>query len=41
MEKLLSVGQLEWLRNKILAKMDEARTVVQVCMTATLGVPTG
>jgi len=33
MEKLLSVGQLEWLRNKILANMDEARTVVQVCMT--------
>ena len=33
MEKLLSVGQLEWLRNKILANMDDARTVVQVCMT--------
>ena len=33
MEKLLSVGQLEWLRNKILSNMDEARTVVQVCMT--------
>jgi len=33
MEKLLSVGQLEWLRNKILSKMDEAKTVVQVCMT--------
>jgi len=33
MEKLTSVGQLEWLRNKILARMDEKRTVVQVCMT--------
>ncbi len=33
MEKLLSVGQLEWLRNKILAQMDKDRTVVQVCMT--------
>ncbi|MBW2708279.1 MAG: FAD-dependent oxidoreductase [Deltaproteobacteria bacterium] len=33
MEKLLSVGQLEWLRNKILARMDEGKTIVQVCMT--------
>lgn len=33
MEKLLSVGQLEWLRNKIPAQMDEGKTIVQVCMT--------
>ena len=33
MEKLLSVGQLEWLPHKILSNMDEAKTVVQVCMT--------
>ncbi|MBL0713261.1 MAG: (2Fe-2S) ferredoxin domain-containing protein, partial [Desulfosarcina sp.] len=33
MEKLLSVEQLEWLRNKILARMDEGKTLVQVCMT--------
>ncbi|HKI47806.1 MAG TPA: NADH-quinone oxidoreductase subunit NuoF, partial [Desulfobacteria bacterium] len=33
MEKLSSVGQLEWLRNKILARMDQNQTVVQVCMT--------
>ncbi|MDY6972779.1 MAG: FAD-dependent oxidoreductase [Thermodesulfobacteriota bacterium] len=33
MEKLQSVGQLEWLRNKILAGMDKAESVVQVCMT--------
>jgi len=33
MEKLSSVGQLEWLRNRILARMDAQKTVVQVCMT--------
>jgi NADH-quinone oxidoreductase subunit F len=33
MEKLISVGKLEWLRNRILARMDEQKTVIQVCMT--------
>ncbi len=33
MERIGSVGQLEWLRNKILARMDRARSVVHVCMT--------
>ncbi|MBW1781444.1 MAG: FAD-dependent oxidoreductase [Deltaproteobacteria bacterium] len=33
MEKLASVGQLEWLRNRILAQMDKGKTVVHVCMT--------
>ena len=33
MERLLSVGQLEWLRNKILARVDTGKTIVQVCMT--------
>ncbi|MBW2622040.1 MAG: FAD-dependent oxidoreductase [Deltaproteobacteria bacterium] len=33
MEKLQSIGQLEWFRNKIMAGAGEARTVVQVCMT--------
>ena len=33
MEKLSSVGQLEWLRNRILAQMDARKTVVHVCMT--------
>ncbi len=33
MEKLSSVGQFEWLRNNILARMNEKKTVVQVCMT--------
>ncbi|MFH1242876.1 MAG: NADH-quinone oxidoreductase subunit NuoF [Pseudomonadota bacterium] len=33
MERLGSVGQLEWLRNKTLARMDRARSVVHVCMT--------
>jgi NADH-quinone oxidoreductase subunit F len=33
MEKLQSIGQLEWLRNKILARSKTARTVVYVCMT--------
>ncbi len=33
MEKLLSIGELEWYRNKLLAKEGEAKTCVQVCMT--------
>lgn len=33
MERLQSIGQLEWLRNKILAASDEDRTTVHVCMT--------
>ncbi|MEW6671591.1 MAG: FAD-dependent oxidoreductase [Thermodesulfobacteriota bacterium] len=33
MEKLQSIGQLEWLRNKILARSKTAGTVVHVCMT--------
>ncbi|MBW2033501.1 MAG: FAD-dependent oxidoreductase [Deltaproteobacteria bacterium] len=33
MERLLSIGQLEWYRNKILAKEDEGRTRVYICMT--------
>ncbi|MFC1858572.1 FAD-dependent oxidoreductase [Thermodesulfobacteriota bacterium] len=33
MEKLTSIGQLEWLRNKILAQMAKDKTIVQVCMT--------
>lgn len=33
MDKLQSIGQLEWLRNKILARTAEARSVVHVCMT--------
>ena len=33
MDKLSSVGQLEWLRNKILARKAEAKYVVHVCMT--------
>ena len=33
MKKLVSIGDLEWLRNKILARIDEGETVVQVCMT--------
>jgi len=33
MEKLSSIGQLEWLRNKVLAKTAEEKTVVHVCMT--------
>jgi len=32
-QKLLSLGQLEWLRNKISAQIEEAPAVVQVCMT--------
>jgi NADH-quinone oxidoreductase subunit F len=33
MEKLASIGQLEWLRNKILALDSQKKTQVQVCMT--------
>jgi len=33
MEKLFSVGELEWLRNKIRARTDKPKTVVNVCMT--------
>ncbi len=33
MEKLQSIGQLEWLRNKILARTKDKKTVVHVCMT--------
>ena len=33
MEKLQTVGQLEWLRNKIRAGIDPNRTVVHICMT--------
>jgi NADH-quinone oxidoreductase subunit F len=33
MDKLESVGQLEWVRNKILASSGEGKTVVHVCMT--------
>jgi len=33
MDKLESIGQLEWLRNKILAQTAEPETVVQICMT--------
>jgi NADH-quinone oxidoreductase subunit F len=33
MEKLSSIGQLEWLRNKILARKEEGIIEVHVCMT--------
>jgi len=33
MEKLTSIGQLEWFRNKILAESGKKRTEVHVCMT--------
>ncbi|MDY6879435.1 MAG: FAD-dependent oxidoreductase [Thermodesulfobacteriota bacterium] len=33
MDKLLSVGEFEWFRNKILARMKKGRTVVNICMT--------
>ena len=33
MEKLLSIGELEWYRNKTLAQEDEGKTYVHVCMT--------
>lgn len=33
MNKLTSIGQLEWLRNKILAETNKEKTQVHVCMT--------
>ena len=33
MEKLTSIGQLEWLRNKILARSAAGKTEVHICMT--------
>ena len=33
MKRLLSIGELEWYRNKILAQEDERKTCVHVCMT--------
>ena len=33
MEKLQTIGQLEWLRNKVAAQNAEPRTIVYVCMT--------
>ena len=33
MERLLSIGEFEWYRNKILAQEDEGKTRVHVCMT--------
>ena len=33
MEKLSSIGQFEWLRNRILSKTTEDKSVVHVCMT--------
>ena len=33
MKKLLSIGELEWYRNKVLAREDESKTRVYVCMT--------
>lgn len=33
MEKLLSIGQFEWLRNRILSKTTKEKSVVHVCMT--------
>jgi NADH-quinone oxidoreductase subunit F len=33
MTKPLSIGELEWFRNKILAKEDEEKKRVHVCMT--------
>jgi len=33
MERLLSIGEFEWYRNKILAQEDERKTHVLVCMT--------
>ncbi|OPX37025.1 MAG: hydrogenase [Desulfobacteraceae bacterium 4484_190.1] len=33
MEKLLSIGQLGWFRNKLRARMDKSEVVVHVCMT--------
>jgi NADH-quinone oxidoreductase subunit F len=33
MEKLSTIGQLEWLRNKILSRREEGIVEVHVCMT--------
>ena len=33
MEKLQTIGQLEWLRNKVAAQNAEPKTIVYVCMT--------
>ena len=33
MERLDSIGQLEWYRNKIRARTAEGKTIVHVCMT--------
>ena len=33
MKKLSSIGELEWYRNKLLAREDEPKTRVYVCMT--------
>ena len=33
MERLQSIGQFEWFRNKVMAGTTEGRTVVHVCMT--------
>jgi len=33
MERLLSIGELEWYRNKIHAQEDEGKTRVYICMT--------
>ncbi|MBW1861744.1 MAG: FAD-dependent oxidoreductase [Deltaproteobacteria bacterium] len=33
MERLSSIGRLEWLRNNILARAEDGRILVQVCMT--------
>ncbi len=33
MERLLSIGQLEWLRNKIRSRTEKQKTVVLVCLT--------
>jgi len=33
MNRFLSIGELEWYRNKILAQQDEGKTHIDVCMT--------
>ncbi len=33
MKKLTSIGQLEWLRNKILAETEKGKTEIHICMT--------
>jgi len=33
MNRLLSIGELEWYRNKILARQNEGKTCLHVCMT--------